>query len=77
MMADSSKEARERADARFRKAQKTAQEGERARQAYEAQAQATREKTARLRALRLEKEAAEAGTKTRKAPAASRKKRTT
>jgi len=51
-----SDEARTRAEAAFRKEQK-AREGAIAWAEYEAQARATQEKTARLRALRLANEA--------------------
>jgi hypothetical protein len=52
-----SDQARARADAAFKKEQKV-REGAVARTEYEEQAQATQEKTARLRALRLAREAA-------------------
>ena len=57
-MSSHSKE-RDQAEARFQKAQKAAQDAKAARGQYEADAQAMREKTARLRALRLAKEAAD------------------
>ena len=54
-----SKEAlKKRADARFKKDER-AREGTKAMLEYEAEGRAVREKTARLRALRLDKEAAE------------------
>jgi hypothetical protein len=56
---DHSKE-RDQAEARFKKAQKAAHDAKEARAHYESEAQAVREKTARLRALRLAKEAADA-----------------
>jgi hypothetical protein len=59
---DHSKE-RVQAEARFKKAQKAAHDAKEARAHYESEARAVREKTARLRALRLAKEAADAGNK--------------
>ena len=59
-MADNSKEARARAEARFEKAQKASQEREKVHGELEAEAKAVREKTARLRALRLAREADDA-----------------
>jgi hypothetical protein len=54
-----SKEAlKKRADARFKKDERV-REGTKAMLEYEAEGRAVREKTARLRALRLDKEAAE------------------
>jgi hypothetical protein len=53
------KEGREAAEAKFAKAQKSKQEGAKAMAQYEADARAVREKTSRLRALRLAKEAAD------------------
>ena len=52
----SSDKARERAERHFRKEER-AQDGRRAMIEYESEALATREKTARLKALRLAKEA--------------------
>ena len=52
----SSSNNRVRAEAAFKKVQKT-QEGEKAKTEHEAEAQSVVEKTARLRALRLAKEA--------------------
>lgn len=49
--------AQERAEASFRKKEKQLAEGQKARAEYEADALAVREKTARLRALRLAHEA--------------------
>jgi hypothetical protein len=51
-----SEQARKRAEATFKKKER-AQDGAKAMTEYEAQARATREKTARLKALRLAKEA--------------------
>jgi hypothetical protein len=55
---DHSKE-RDQAEARFKKAQKAAHDAKEARAHYESEARAVREKTARLRALRLAKEASD------------------
>jgi len=49
---------RARAEAAFKKLQRT-QDGEKAKTEYEAESQSVREKTARLRTLRLAKEAIE------------------
>ena len=57
----SSIQARNRAEARFKKEQR-AQEGAKALAAYEVEGRAVRAKTTRLRALRLAKEAAETPT---------------
>ena len=58
-MAKNSKNALDRAEASFKKDQR-AREGAKAMAEYEAAGLAMREKTARLRALRLRKEAADA-----------------
>jgi hypothetical protein len=50
---------RDQAEARFQKAQKAAHDAREARSQYEADARAMREKTVRLKALRLAKEAAD------------------
>lgn len=50
---------RDRAETLFSRRQKAAEEGHRARNEYEAASKATDEKTARLKALRLAKEAAD------------------
>ena len=55
-----SKENQARAEAQFHKTIKKAQEAKQAMSQYEADARAVNEKTAKLRALRLAKEAAEA-----------------
>ncbi len=62
--------ARARAEANFRRKEERARDGEQAMMEYLAEARAVREKTARLRALRLAKEAAEKDL----APAGKRKK---
>ena len=57
-MANTSKEARDRADAGFKKQEQRAREGAKAMADYEAEGRAMREKTARLKSLRMAKEAA-------------------
>jgi CelD/BcsL family acetyltransferase involved in cellulose biosynthesis len=59
-LATPSKEARERAELKFRKKEIEAREASKAMADYQAGLVAQREKTARLRALRQAKEAAEA-----------------
>jgi hypothetical protein len=59
-VAANSPEARARAEAQFQKTQKLAHEGNQARAEYAAAARAIDHKTARLKKLRLEKEAADA-----------------
>lgn len=73
-MADQSKE-RDEAEARFKKAQKAAHDAREARAQYEAEAKATREKTARLKALRLAKEATDLAAQADKKPAAAKRTR--
>jgi hypothetical protein len=68
---DHSKE-RDQAEARFKKAQKATQDAKEARAHYESEAQAVREKTARLKALRLAKEAADLETRVDETPRASK-----
>jgi hypothetical protein len=58
MLADKSKQVRDRAEAEFRKATK-AEDGRTVTGEYRAKALAVRDKTARLRALRLARDAAE------------------
>ena len=65
----SPKEYQAKAEAQFHKAIKKAHEAKQAVSQYEAAARATDEKTARLRALRLAKEAAEASAAAEKKPA--------
>jgi hypothetical protein len=52
--------ARQRAEAIFKKKEKAFVEGQKAMQEYKANIEATKEKTSRLRALRLAREEAEA-----------------
>ena len=63
---------RDQAEARFKKAQKAAQDAKEARADYESEARTVREKTARLKALRLAKEAADLETRVDKKPIASK-----
>ena len=57
-MANNSKEARDRAEATFKKQEQRAREGAKAMAEYEAEGRAMREKTARLKSLRMAKQAA-------------------
>jgi hypothetical protein len=70
-LSDKSKDAQRRAEAEFKKV-RNAKEGAKALSEYEAAAQAVREKTFRLRALRLAKEAVE--TRAKKKPVTKSKK---
>lgn len=67
-MATPSKEARERAEQKFRKKEIEARDASKAMAEYQAGLIAQREKTARLRALREAKEAAEAATHAARPP---------
>jgi len=69
-----SKQTGERAEASFQKKQEQAREGGKARAEYEAEARAVLKKTARLRALRLAKEATEAAAKIHSKPLTAKKK---
>ena len=60
-MPNHSKE-RDEAEARFKRAQKAIDDAKEAKAHYESEARAVREKTARLKALRLAKEAADLAT---------------
>ena len=81
-MGDNSDEARARAEAKFQKQQKAAEEGAKATAEHEAQARAVDTNTARLKSLRLAKEAADkdvaaqtkAGPQAKSKPAATNKK---
>jgi hypothetical protein len=64
---NNSKQTHDRAEATFKKEQR-AQDGAKAMAEYEAAGVATREKTARLKALRLAKEAADKNQETAKKP---------
>jgi|SRR6266568_1128403 len=71
-LANNSKEARDKAEANAKKQEQRAREGAKAMADYEAEGRAVRERTAKLKSLRLAKEAAEkeAGPK----PVTSKKK---
>jgi hypothetical protein len=56
-LANNSKEARDRAEASFKKQEQRAREGAKAMADYEAEGRAMREKTARLKSLRMAKQA--------------------
>src|SRR5215203_855416 len=81
-MGYSSEEARARAEAKFQKQQKAAEAGAKATAEHEAQARAVEVNTARLKSLRLAKEAADkdvaaqtkAGAQANTKPAAAKKK---
>ena len=73
-MADTPEEARARAEAKFKKAQIRARDDERVWAEHQATAQAVRDKTSRLKAVRLAKEAADKEAQLIKRPAARRKK---
>ncbi len=57
-MANNSKETRDRAEATFKKQEQRAREGAKAMADYEAEGRAMREKTARLKSLRMAQQAA-------------------
>jgi hypothetical protein len=63
---------RDQAEARFKKAQKAIHDAKEARAHYESEARAMREKTARLKALRLAKEATELEQRTDRNPITSK-----
>jgi hypothetical protein len=69
-------DAQKRAEASFKKKEQQAREGAKARQEYEAAGDAMREKTARLRALRLARDAADAAVR-KNAPAKKPGKKST
>lgn len=68
-MADHSKEARERAEARFERAQKATQDAAQAKADRQATTRAIDEKTVRLRALRMARDAAEPPAEVKAKPA--------
>jgi hypothetical protein len=68
-------QARKRAEARFKKEER-ARDGAKAMMEYEVEARVVREKTARLRALRLAKELAEKEAKPTKKPVTSKRRPT-
>ena len=57
-MANNSKETRDRAESSFKKQEQRAREGAKAMADYEAEGRAMREKTARLKSLRMAQQAA-------------------
>jgi hypothetical protein len=63
---------RDQAEARFKKAQKATHDAKEARAHYESEARAVREKTAKLKALRLAKEATELEQRADKNPITSK-----
>jgi hypothetical protein len=65
---------RDQADAQSKKAQKAAHDAKEGRAHYESEARAVREKTARLKALRLAKEATDPPTPVEKKSARSKTK---
>ena len=65
---------RDKAEARFKKLQKATEEAKEAWALHDTEAKAVREKTARLKALRLAKEAADAKLAADKRPVAAKKK---
>ena len=69
-MANTPKANRDPAGARLERAQEAARDAEKARAQYEADGKAMREKTARLRSLRLAKEAADLAAGVEQKPAA-------
>ena len=70
-MASNSKDTRDRAEASFKKQEQRAREGAKAMADYEAEGRATREKTARLKSLRMAQQAAGATVAAENAPAAA------
>jgi hypothetical protein len=70
-LASNSKDTRDRAEAGFKKQEQRAREGAKAMADYEAQGRATREKTARLKSLRMAQQAAAARALAETAPAAA------
>ena len=70
-MANNSKETRDRAEASFKKQEQRAREGAKAMADYEAEGRAMREKTARLKSLRMAKQAAGKTVVEESAPVAS------
>ena len=69
-MANNPKASRDPGGARLERAQEAARDAEKARAQYEADGKAMREKTARLRSLRLAKEAADLAAGVEQKPAA-------
>jgi hypothetical protein len=73
-LANSAKDAHNRAEASFKKTERQAREGAKTTADYETMGRAVREKTARLKLLRLAKEAAEREAEVKKEPATPKKK---
>ena len=73
-LANSSNKAHDQAEASFKKQEHKAREGAKTMTDYEAVGRAVREKTARLKSLRLAKEAAEMEAAVKKEPATPKKK---
>jgi hypothetical protein len=71
ILANNSKEARDRAEASFKKQEQRAREGAKAMADYEAEGRAMREKTARLKSLRMARQAAGDTVPVKNAPAVS------
>lgn len=76
-MSRNSKEAQDRAEASFTKKEHQAREGAKAFAEHEARSRAIHDKTARLRSLRLAKEAADMKAVVKPPPAPSKKKKKT
>lgn len=74
-MAKGSKEAQERAEASFKRKEIQARDGRKAMVEYEAATQAMRDKTAKLRELRLARDAEESRAEAEKPAAPLKKKR--
>jgi hypothetical protein len=72
-LANNSKEARDRAESSFKKQEQRAREGAKAMADYEAEGRAMREKTARLKSLRMAQQAAGSTVPAETAPAAARR----
>ena len=75
-MVKATKEMQARAEAAFAKKEQQAREGSKAAAEYAGAGRVLRERTVRLRALRLDKEAADRKAEAEKEPPAPKKKRT-
>jgi hypothetical protein len=75
-LANNSKEARDRAEYSFKKQEQRAREGAKAMADYEAEGRATREKTARLKSLRMAQQAGGNTVLAETAPVAARSAKT-
>jgi len=76
ILANNSKEARDRAESSFKKQEQRAREGAKAMADYEAEGRAMREKTARLKSLRMAQQAAGNTVLAETAPVAARSAKT-